>query len=128
MQNCVGVWGGVGVPNHVCEETISIKINSRTQEVDSTDSINQNVLIQIAGRNIDTGLHKLWQPGSLAVRKWIENEKMKREWRENEEIERDSLSSFSLYFLPSISYIKICLILLQNVKYSTLVANFTKKT
>ena len=86
---------------------------------------------------LPSGLHKLWQPGSLAARKWRENEKMRRKWRENkemerkwtenEEIERDSLSSFSLYFLPSISYIKICLILLQNVKYSTFVANFTKK-
>ena len=27
---------------------------TRTQEVDSTDSINQNVLVQIAGRNVNT--------------------------------------------------------------------------
>ena len=25
------------------------------------------------------GLHKLWQPGSLAARKWTENEEMERE-------------------------------------------------
>ena len=35
------------------------------------------------------GLHKLWQPGSLAARKWRENEEMRRKWRENEEMERD---------------------------------------
>jgi len=29
-----------------------------------------------------TGLHKLWQPGSLAARKRRENEKIKRKWRE----------------------------------------------
>jgi hypothetical protein len=29
-----------------------------------------------------------WQPGSLAARKWRENEKMKRKWRDNEEMER----------------------------------------
>ena len=28
------------------------------------------------------------QPGSLAVKKWRENEKMKGKWRENEEMER----------------------------------------
>ena len=33
---------------------IIMMVLSRTQEVDSTDSINQNVLIQIAGRNINT--------------------------------------------------------------------------
>ena len=46
----------------------------------------------------------MWQPGSLAARKWRENEKIKRKWRKNEKMERDSLStftrSFSLYFLP----------------------------
>ena len=36
-----------------------------------------------------TGLNKLWQPGSLAARKWRENKKMKRKWRENEEMERE---------------------------------------
>ena len=35
------------------------------------------------------GLHKLLQPGSLAARKWRENEEMRRKWRENEEMERD---------------------------------------
>ena len=35
-----------------------------------------------------SGLHKLWQPGSLVARKWREKEKMKRKWRENEEMER----------------------------------------
>ena len=39
-KNCriVVVCGGGCVPNSVCEETISTKINSRTQEVGSTDS------------------------------------------------------------------------------------------
>ena len=37
---------------------------------------------------IYAGLHKLWQPGSLAARKWREKEKIKRKWRENEEMER----------------------------------------
>ena len=48
------------------------------------------------------GLHNLWQPGSQAVRKWGDTEKMKRKWRENDEKERDSPSTFShfLYFLP----------------------------
>ena len=32
--------------------------------------------------------------GSLAARKWRENEKMKRTWRENEEMEKYSLSIF----------------------------------
>ena len=38
-KNCriVVVCGGGCVPNSVCEETISTKINSRTQEVGSTD-------------------------------------------------------------------------------------------
>ena len=37
----------------------------------------------------DVYMHKLWQPGSLAARKWRENEEMRRKWRENEEMERD---------------------------------------
>ena len=58
---------------------------------------------------MSAGLHNLWQPGSWAVRKWRENEKMKREWRENEEMVREGgngerfsfyISSFSLDFLP----------------------------
>ena len=35
----------------------------------------------------NTGLHKLWQPGSVAARKCRENEKMKSKWRENEEMD-----------------------------------------
>ena len=35
------------------------------------------------------GLHNLRRPGSRAVRKWRENERMKRKWGENEEIERE---------------------------------------
>ena len=81
-----------------------------------------------------TGRHKLCQPGSLAVEKWKENEKMKRKWRENEEMERKWREIHSLHFLIfslfppslSISYIKNCLTLSQNVKCSTFVANFTK--
>ena len=68
-----------------------------------------------------TGLHKLWQPGRLAARKWRENEKMKRKWREIEEMERQWKEIHSLHFLIfpsfppslSISYIKNCLILSQ---------------
>ena len=55
------------------------------------------------------GLHKLWQPGSLAARKWRENEKIKRKWRKNEEMEREWGNG------ENISYIKTCLILSQNV-------------
>ena len=42
----------------------------------------------------DAGLDKLCQPGSLAVRKWRENEKKEetgREWRNGEEMERFTL-------------------------------------
>ena len=63
---------------------------------------------------LKTGSHKLWQPGSLAARKWRENEKIKRKWRENEEmdrkwrkneeIERDLLSTFPHFlFISSLS-------------------------
>ena len=74
--------------------------------------------------------------GSLAA--WLreneENEKMKRKWRENEEMERKWREIHSLHFLIfslfppslSISYIKNCFILSQNVKYGTFVANVTK--
>ena len=56
---------------------------------------------------------------------------MKRKWRENEEMEREIHSQDFLIFclFPpylSISYIKNCHILSQNVKYSTFVANVTK--
>ena len=54
-----------------------------------------------------------------------------RKWTENEEMERDSSLQFLIFslFPPSlsISYIKNCLILSQNVKYGTFVANATKK-
>ena len=82
------------------------------------------------------GLHKLWQPGSLAARKLRENDKMKRKWRKNEEMETEwgngewftlYISSFSLYYLPlSISCIENCHILSQNVKNGTFVANVIK--
>ena len=56
---------------------------------------------------------------------------MKRKWRENEEMEREIHSQDFLIlclFPPSlsISYIKICHILSQNVKYGIFVANVTK--
>ena len=71
------------------------------------------------------------QPCSRAARKWRENEEMKRKWRENEEMEREIHSQDFLIlclFPPSlsISYIKNCHILSQNVKYGTFVANVTK--
>ena len=87
------------------------------------------------------GLHKLWQPCSQAARKWRENEEMKRKWRENEEMKRKwreneemereihSQDFLILCLFPpslSISYIKNCHILSQNVKYGTYVANVTK--
>ena len=60
----------------------------------------------------------------MSVRKWGEIEKMKRKCRE---IQSLHFLIFSL-FPPSlsISYIKNCLILSQNVKYGTFVANVTK--
>ena len=52
-------------------------------------------------------------------------------WRENEEMESDSLSTLlTLSLFPpslSISYIKNCLILSQNVKYGTFVVKVRKK-
>ena len=55
-----------------------------------------------------------------------------RKWRENEEMERDLLSTFPHFlFISSLSIhfqIKNCLILSQNVKYGTFVANVIKKT
>ena len=69
-----------------------------------------------------SGLHNFWQPGS---------EKMEGEWENEEEIEREwgNFLIFSL-FPPSLtlSYIKNCLILTQNVKYATFVANVTKNS
>ena len=46
-------------------------------------------------------MHKLWQPGSLAARKWRENEEMNRKWRENEEMYTDSLSIFPHFLIIS---------------------------
>ena len=77
------------------------------------------------------GLNNLWQPGF---------EKMEREWENEEEMEREGgngekmrkwKDTHSLHFLIftlfppslSISYIKNCLILSQNVKYGKFVAN-----
>ena len=66
--------------------------------------------------------------GSLTARKWRENEKMKRKWRENEELKRKWREWIFLFFPPSlsISHIKNCIILLQNVKYVNFFANVTK--
>ena len=71
-----------------------------------------------------------WRENEEIRRKWRENEEMRRKWRENEEMERDwlstfphslSISSLSLYFLhQKASHF------LQNVKYSTFVANISK--
>ena len=73
---------------------------------------------------IAPGLNNLYQPASRAVRKWRGNGERMRKWRE----------IYSLHFLIlslfppplSISYIKICHILSQNVKYVFFVANVTK--
>ena len=62
------------------------------------------------------------------VTQWGNEEEMEREWGNGEKFTL-YISSFSLYFFPlylSISYIKICHILLQNVKCVTFVANVTK--
>merc|ERR1712002_1421197 len=71
-----------------------------------------------------------WRENEEMKRKWRENEEMKRKWRENEEMEREIHSQYFLIlclFPPSlsISYIKNCHILSQNVKYGTFVANVT---
>ena len=83
--------------------------------------------------NDTTGLHKLCQPASLAVGKWRENEKMNRTWRENEEMERkwrenEEIERDSFFLRPSLSMssIKICPILSQNVMYGTFVVNVAK--
>ena len=75
------------------------------------------------------------------MRKWRGNGERMRKWRGNGERLTLYISSFSLHFLSlslhflilspfppslSISYIKICHILSQNVKYGTFVANVTK--
>ena len=84
----------------------------------------------------ETGLHESLQPCSRAARKWRENEEMKRKRRGNGERMRKWREIHTLHFLIlslflpslSISYIKICHILSQNVKYGTFVANVTKKS
>ena len=57
-------------------------------------------------------------------------EKMEKEWENEEEMERYSLSTFSHFLsMSSLSLhflIKKCLILSQNTKYGTFVANVTK--
>ena len=62
-----------------------------------------------------------WQPGC---------EKMEREWENEEELEREwgNGKRFTLYISsPSFHFqIKDCLILSENVKYGTFVANVTK--
>ena len=64
------------------------------------------------------------------MRKWRANGERMRKWRYNEEMERYSLSTFPHFlfisFLSIHFQIKSCLILLQNVKYGTFVANVTK--
>ena len=79
-----------------------------------------------------------WQPGCEKMeREWENEEEMEREWGNGEEMvrewgngERFTLYMFSIVFLfppsLSISYIKNCLILSQNVKYHIFVANVTK--
>ena len=69
-------------------------------------------------------LYKLRHLGIMATKKWRENEKMKRKWGEVHSLH---FLIFS-FFRPSrsISYNKNCLILSQNVKYGTFVANVTK--
>ena len=92
------------------------------------------VEIQTQQKYLLPGVHKLWQPGSLASRKWRDNDKMKRKWRGNRERVRKWREIHFLHFLIfslfpsslSISYIKNCLILSQNVKYGTFIANVTK--
>ena len=72
-----------------------------------------------------TGLHKLRQPGCEKMEREWENGERMRKWREVH-----SLHFLVFFFLPSlsISHIKNCLILSQNVKYGTFVANIAKKT
>ena len=84
------------------------------------------------------------QPGCEEMEnEWGNEEEMEREWGNEEEMERAwgnrerlilYISSFSLHFLPlspfphslSISHIKVCYILSQNVEYGIFVANVTK--
>ena len=77
-----------------------------------------------------TGLHESLQPCSRAARKWRENEEMKRKRRGNGERMRKWRENFLILPLYppslSISYIKICHILSQNVKYVTFVAKSQK--
>ena len=79
---------------------------------------------------LEAGLHESLQPCSRAARKWRENEEMKRKRRGNGERMRKWRENFLILPLYppslSISYIKICHILSQNVKYGIFVANVTK--
>ena len=75
-------------------------------------------------------MEREWGNGER-MRKWRGNGERKRKWRENEEMERELHSQDFLIlclFPPSlsISYIKNCQILSQNVKCGTFVANVTK--
>ena len=84
-----------------------------------------------------TGCRAIWQGctncGSLAAWLWENGEEMEREWGKGEEM-RKWREIYSLHFLIlslfppslSISFIKNCLILSQNIKYGTFVANVTK--
>ena len=76
------------------------------------------------------GLHESLQPCSRAARKWRENEEMKRKRRGNGERMRKWRKNFLILSLYppslSISYIKICHTLSQNLKYGTFVTNVTK--
>ena len=74
-----------------------------------------------------TGLHKLWHPGILAVRKWRENEEIKRKWWAIDFLHflilssfppSFSISSFPLHFLPLSPFL--------TTKYGTFVANVTE--
>ena len=73
------------------------------------------------------GLHNLLHPCIQNARKWRENEENGERMRKWKEIHSLHFLTFSL-FPPSlsISYIKNCHILSQNVKYGTFVANVTK--
>ena len=70
----------------------------------------------------------IWHPFCEEMeREWGNEEEIEREWGNDEELEWDQLLNISS-FPPSLStsFIKICHILLQNVKFGTFVANVTK--
>ena len=137
--------GSCCVKQELTEEDIHfLKKHTRYDEETIREWYAGFLQVQFLNKTVRTpGLHESLQPCSRAARKWRENEEMRRKWRENEEMERDwlstfphslSISSLFLHFLIlspfppslSISYIKMHHILLQNVKYSTFVANVTK--